>query len=143
VTTARMMGWKTRSFREKSFFHHRPLGSANHGFIGKSFAYGKKDYYLGGHPLWEVLRCTYQLMKRPYLLGGMALFAGYFSGVLTREPRVVSDDLMHFHRREQMLKLKAILRSVLTFRKIDSFGLLPVMQPNRSPYQAYSKTPVR
>src|SRR5437588_805896 len=23
VTTARMMGWKTKSFREKSFFHHR------------------------------------------------------------------------------------------------------------------------
>ena len=28
VTTARMMGWKTRSFREKSFFHYRSLGTA-------------------------------------------------------------------------------------------------------------------
>ena len=25
VTTARMMGWKTRSFREKKFFHYRRL----------------------------------------------------------------------------------------------------------------------
>ena len=28
VTTARMKGWKTESFREKSFFHLRHLGTA-------------------------------------------------------------------------------------------------------------------
>ena len=28
VTTACMMGWKTESFREKSFFHYRRLGTA-------------------------------------------------------------------------------------------------------------------
>ncbi len=28
VTTARMMGWKTKSFREKFFFHYRHLGTA-------------------------------------------------------------------------------------------------------------------
>src|SRR5438128_1618529 len=31
VTTARMMGRRTRSFREKSFFHHRSLGTAERG----------------------------------------------------------------------------------------------------------------
>src|SRR5271169_411719 len=31
VTTARMKGWKTRSFREKAFFHHRSLGTAERG----------------------------------------------------------------------------------------------------------------
>jgi glycosyltransferase involved in cell wall biosynthesis len=128
VTTARMMGWKTRSFREKCFYHHRVLGTANHSKIGKSFTYGKKDYYMGGHPLWEVFRCTYQLRKRPYVVGGVMLFAGYFTGLLKREKRVVSADLMRFHRREQMMKLKAILLSLAKFRKIDSFGLLPVAQ---------------
>jgi hypothetical protein len=32
---------------------------------------------------------------------------------------------MAFHRREQMRKLKAILRSVLTFKPIDNFTVLP------------------
>lgn len=131
VTTARMKGWKTRSFREKCFYHHRILGTANHGKAGKSFAYGKKDYYMGGHPLWEAFRCTYQLFKRPYLIGGAMLFAGYFTALLTGEKRVVTDDLMRFHRREQMLKLRAILLSLAKFRKIDSFGLLPVAQATR------------
>ncbi|WP_109484788.1 glycosyltransferase [Occallatibacter savannae] len=132
VTTARMMGWKTRSFRERCFYHHRVLGTANHNKIGKSFTYGKKDYYMGGHPLWEIFRCTYQLRKRPFVIGGVMLFAGYFTALLTGEKRVVPENLMRFHRREQMMKLKAILSSLVRFKKIDSFGLLPVSQPQRA-----------
>lgn len=132
VTTARMMGWKTRSFREMCFYHHRILGTAETGKIGKSFAYGKKDYYMGGHPLWEAVRCSYQLLKRPYVIGGVMLFVGYFSALLTGEKRIVSDDLMRFHRREQMMKLKAILLSIARFKKIDGFGLLPVAQATRT-----------
>jgi len=132
VTTARMMGWKTRSFREMCFYHHRILGTANHSKIGKSFAYGKKDYYMGGHPLWETVRCSYQLLKRPYLIGGAMLFAGYFTALLTGEKRVVSDELMRFHRREQMMKLKAILLSIARFKKVDGFGLLPVAPATRA-----------
>jgi len=132
VTTARMMGWKTRSFRERCFYHHRVLGTANHSKVGKSFTYGKKDYYMGGHPLWEVFRCTYQLRKKPFVIGGVMLCAGYFTALLKGEKRVVSDDLMRFHRREQMMKLRAILSSLARLKKIDSFGLLPVAQATRA-----------
>jgi glycosyltransferase involved in cell wall biosynthesis len=131
VNTARMIGWKTRSFREKCFYHHRTLGTASHGLIRKSFAYGKKDYYLGGHPLWEVIRCGYQSLRPPYLIGGTMLFAGYFTAMLRGEKRVVSEDLMRFHRREQLMKLKAVLSSLVKFKKVDSFGLLPVAQTTR------------
>ena len=34
---ARMMGWTTRSFREKSFFHYRTLGTAERGLLASSF----------------------------------------------------------------------------------------------------------
>jgi biofilm PGA synthesis N-glycosyltransferase PgaC len=140
VTTARMMGWKTRSFREKCFYHHRTLGTANHGRIGRNYVYGKKDYYLGGHPLWEVFRCGYQLLKRPYFVGGMALFAGYFGRLLQGEGRVISNDLMRFHRREQLVKLKAILLSTVKFKKIDSFSLLPVTHGARSENELMRKS---
>jgi hypothetical protein len=131
VKTARMMGWKTRSFREKSFYHHRVLGTAERGVLASSFAYGKKDYILGGHPLWELFRCAYRMTKRPYLVGGIALFAGYLAALLSRTERPVSDELMGFHRREQMVKLKAILVSICKFRRIDSFELMPIEQPSR------------
>jgi len=126
VTTARMIGWNTRSFREKSFLHHRPLGTADRGVIASNFAYGKKDYILGGHPLWQIFRCSYRMTKRPYVIGGVALFSGYVGGILSRAERPVSPELMRFHRREQMLKLKTILSSLCRFKKIDNFELLPV-----------------
>jgi len=131
VTTARMIGWNTRSFREKSFFHHRPLGTADRGIIAKSFAYGKKDYILGGHPLWQIFRCMYRVTKRPYVVGGAALFAGYLAAFLGRMERPVSPELMRFHRAEQMRKLKNILSSLRRLKKVDNFELLPA-EPNHA-----------
>ena len=125
VTTARMMGWKTRSFCDRSFFHHRSLGTAQRGRLASLFSYGEKDYYLGGHPLWEPFRVAYRMAKRPYVLGGLAVGSGYLWASLRRIPRPVSPELMQFHRHEQMRKLRAILRSVLAFKRIDNFRVLP------------------
>src|SRR5450432_774278 len=93
VTTARMIGWNTRSFREKSFLHHRVLGTAERGIVASNYAYGKKDYILGGHPLWQIFRCLYRSVKRPYLVGGGALLAGYTAAFLSRMERPVSPEL--------------------------------------------------
>jgi biofilm PGA synthesis N-glycosyltransferase PgaC len=124
VTTARMMGWKTRSFREKSFFHHRSLGTAERGKLASAFSYGEKDYYLGGHPLWELFRVAYRMAKRPYVLEGLAVGSGYVWASLRRIRRPVSPALMRFHRKEQMRKLRAILKSALTFKRIDNFQVM-------------------
>ena len=121
VTTARMRGWKTESFRGRCFFHHRHLGTAERSVLASSFSYGEKDYYLGGHPVWEFFRVAYQCTKRPYLLGGSALGLGYCWALVKRTPRPVSRELMAFHRKEQMTKLRAILKTVLTFKAVDSF----------------------
>ena len=125
VTTARMMGWKTRSFREKSFFHHRHLGMAERSVFAASFSYGEKDYYFGGHPVWELFRVAYRMTKRPYLIGSIVLGLGYLWAFLRQMERPVSDELMRFHRREQMLKLKIILKSILKFKRVDSFEVIP------------------
>lgn len=125
VTSARMLGWKTKSFREKSFFHYRRLGTAGRSVFAAMFSYGEKDYYLGGHPIWELSRVIYRMAKRPYLVGGVALGLGYGWAMLRREKRPVSKELMNFHRKEQMRKLKAVLKSLRTFKSVDSFKVLP------------------
>lgn len=125
VTTARMMGWKTQSFREKSFFHYRHLGTAERSVAAAMFSYGEKDYYLGGHPLWELFRVGYRMVKRPYLTGGLALGLGYGWAMVRREKRPVSKELMKFHRCEQMQKLRAVLKSIFKFKPVDSFKVLP------------------
>jgi len=134
VTTARMRSWRTRSFRERSFYHHRSLGTAQRGAVASRFAYGQRDYYIGGHPLWELFRVAYQMTRRPYAIGGLAIGAGYASACLTGMGRPVSDEFVRFHRKEQMQKLAAILKSILALKRIDSFRVVPASaEPPRRP----------
>src|SRR6266480_887580 len=119
VTTARMKGWKTRSFPEKRFHHYRTLGTAEKSNWAASFSYGEKDYYLGGSPLWQLFRVVYRSTKQP--VEGAALLSGYLWAAARRMRRPVSRELMRFHRREQMKKLRAIFRALLRFEKVDSF----------------------
>jgi glycosyltransferase involved in cell wall biosynthesis len=123
VVTARMKGWKTESFRERWFFHYRRLGTAERGVLSSLFLYGQKDYYLGGHPVWELFRALYRAAKRPFITGGLALSLGYCWAFLRRVPRPVSCELMAFHRKEQIAKLRAILKAVVRFKQIDNFTL--------------------
>jgi len=123
VTTARMNGWKTRSFREKRFIHHRPLGTAERGSLSAFYSYGQKDYCFGGSAVWEVCRVAYRMSKPPFVVGGLALGAGFLSAAIRRVERPVSPDLMRFHRREQMTKLKAIVETLALLKKLDNFTL--------------------
>ena len=123
VMTARMKGWTVTAFPEKRFHHHRAMGTAERGRVKAMFSYGQKDYYLGGSPLWQLVRSCYQTTKQPLLLGGLSLFAGYTWASLSRMPRAVSPELMRFHRAEQMRKLRAVLGSLSRFRKVDAFKL--------------------
>jgi glycosyltransferase involved in cell wall biosynthesis len=106
VTTARMKGWLTYSYDERVFLHHRKMGTAGGSELQARFHYGKKDYFLGGHPLWQVFRGTFQMAKRPYVVGGLALLAGYVWCWITAHERAVSPELMRFHRGEQMGRLR-------------------------------------
>jgi poly-beta-1,6-N-acetyl-D-glucosamine synthase len=106
VTTARMKGWKTRTFTEKVCDHHRTIGTGNTNSVGSWFRHGRKDYFLGGHPVWQIFRSVYQMRKKPYLLGGLLLLGGYSWAWVRRTDRPVSAELMAFHRSEQMDRLR-------------------------------------
>jgi glycosyltransferase involved in cell wall biosynthesis len=110
VTTARMRGWQTRTFVEKVCFHHRRIGTAGSNQFKARFHYGRKAYYVGGHPLWEFSRGIFQMGQRPFILGGLCFLTGYAWACATRMHRPVSPELMAFHRREQMARLKGIFR---------------------------------
>jgi poly-beta-1,6-N-acetyl-D-glucosamine synthase len=109
VRMARMKGWKTRSFPEKRFFHHRTMGATNCGVWRAIWNHGVKDYYLGNHPLWEIARVTYQMTTKPFFVKGVILFAGYASACLRRMERPIPRDLIHFHRQEQLQRLTSVL----------------------------------
>lgn len=113
VYAAAMKGWTTRTFTEKAFIHHRQVGTALNTIYSTRFKNGQKDYCLGGHPLWEVFRCMYQMKNRPYISGGLLMYAGYLWAFLKGAERPMTEELVLFRRREQLHRLKSIVRRVL------------------------------
>ena len=113
VTSARMKGWKTKTFVERVCHHHRRMGTASSGRLKAWFKLGRRDYYLGGHPLWQLFRGCFQMARKPYFLGGLLLLAGYWWALMTQVKRPISSELMRFHRREQMQRLRhALLKAI-------------------------------
>lgn len=113
--SARMKGWKTRTFTEKMYLHHRATGTSQQGELMSKFKDGAKDYSVGSSPVWELFRTAYQMTKRPLILGGLMTAAGYFWSLVRRVERPVSLEMVQFCRREQMGRLAALI-SGRTFR---------------------------
>ena len=106
ATTARMKGWKTRTFTEKTCFHHRKIGTGNTSAMMTWFRQGQKDYSLGNDPLWEIFRTFYQMTKKPLIIGGSFLFFGFVWARIKGVKRPISTELMQFIRAEQMQRLR-------------------------------------
>lgn len=111
VLTARMKGWHTQTFTDRVCDHHRPMSSANyqHRFTA-NVKLGQRAYRVGFHPLWQIFRSVYQMTKKPYVTGGLALSIGYFGCLLRRSERPISPELVEFQRRDQMRRLRAFFR---------------------------------
>lgn len=102
VVIARMKGWKTETFTDMVCYHHRKMGSAKNSFVTATFKSGYGDYPMGVHPLWQLFRSVYQMSRKPILLGGAVLLAGYLWAMLTRVKTPVSEEFVKFRRKEQM-----------------------------------------
>ena len=112
VLTARLKGWHTQTFIEKTSVHHRPMGSANDkGKLAADFKLGQRQYRLGFHPLWQLFRSIYQMTRRPYIAGGSALLLGYFWAMVRRVERLITAELVEFQQRDQMKRLRTFFRT--------------------------------
>jgi len=107
ILSARMKGWETRTFLERNYSHHRPMGSAEDSLLAARFKLGRKDYVLGRHPLWQLFRSVYQMTRPPVVLGGAMLLLGYTWAGVCRLKRPITAELLQFQRREQIQKLRA------------------------------------
>ncbi len=120
VRTARMKGWKVTSFHERTFFHHKPMGTGGGNIWKAWFRNGQKDYRFGNHPVWELFRVVFQMRGRPYVIGGLVMLAGFLWAAIRHVERIAPADVMAFHRAEQLGKLRTLLGLKVTTREARS-----------------------
>ena len=134
VVSARMKGWKTRTFTEKVCLHHREMGTAQRGILAAKFRLGIKDYSVGNHALWELFRVLYQMGKPPFLMAGLALGAGYAWSAMRGASRPVSNDLVVFTRSEQMQRLGRFLTDRSGAKRLRTATVSSVMPDRQVPH---------
>ena len=94
-------GWRTTSFRDLRFDHHRPLGRRDESRTRRLFEVGRATYYTGYRPSYLILRSLYKARRE---LKALAMIAGYISSAVHREPRCADPAVLAYIRREQRLR---------------------------------------
>jgi len=109
VLSARMKGWQTRTFPEKTCAHHRKQGSATRSGLAVVFNTGFKDYLLGVDPIWQLLRVAYRVPKRPFVIGAVTLLLGYLWPWMLRTPKTAPKEVIAFRRQDQRARLRELV----------------------------------
>ena len=108
--SARMHGWKTRTFPELRVMEHRRTGSAAAHPLRSRMNDGRRMYSLGYSGSFFALRCVYRAFEHPRVLGSLAALFGFVESVIRRRPILLSPEAVRFLRAEQSFKIKRLLR---------------------------------
>lgn len=104
--TARMKGYRTRLVTHLIVDHLKPRNTIHGGALKRKWQMGVRDYALGYHPLFELVKCGSRLFRdRPFLLGALAWFGGYLGATLSRRPRTLPAETIRYTRSEQLARL--------------------------------------
>jgi glycosyltransferase involved in cell wall biosynthesis len=107
---ARMHGWQVQTFPDLKVLHHRRVSSGTGGMIRTKLRHGIGHYSLGYHPVFQLVRCAYRVLDRPYVVGSLLMACGYFWAWTTRMEKAAPKDLIEYLRTEQADRLRAMFR---------------------------------
>jgi poly-beta-1,6-N-acetyl-D-glucosamine synthase len=107
AVTAQMKGWIVEAFEELDVYHHKH-GKNTRDKLREAFRAGRMFYAMGSLPLFEVLKSIKSITAKPYLLFAMTRMCGYLIPYFKRQRRPVTEEFIHFMRKEQVAQLKAV-----------------------------------
>jgi glycosyltransferase involved in cell wall biosynthesis len=104
---SRMLGWTVRSWDEPElrFLHLRPMGSSEHGILRGRMRHGFGQYFMGTGPAFMTASAIFRMTRRPWIIGGLAMWWGYVSSFLNGKPRYDDPEFRRFVRRYQWSSL--------------------------------------
>ena len=86
------------------------IGTVERSVYEARFKSGVTEYMVGFRFPYHLLRAFSRVFERPYVVGTALILAGYTWALLSRQPRVVPDEIAGFIRREQLVRLASRLR---------------------------------
>jgi len=109
---ARMLGYDTVLYTDLIVEHLKPRNVSQGSPIKRVWNFGIREYALGYHPYFEILKCIDRINERPFLIGSIIRLLAYILGRFLVRERVVPEDLIKFLRNEQLQRIKEIFTIV-------------------------------
>ena len=103
----RMRGWKAMSINEEDLrvIHLRRMGSSDNGLWTGRLRWGKGKYFMGSTWYYMIAVSLYRMCEKPYIIGGVGIFIGYFKALFQREKRYNNPRYMKFFRQFELESL--------------------------------------
>jgi glycosyltransferase involved in cell wall biosynthesis len=98
---ARARGWKTRTFTDLSFRHHRTEGQHDRSTWAHWLANGDTTHFMAYRPWYLLVRTLHHMRRDP---AAFALLLGYASAALRRSPRLADPRAREVLRRDQRFR---------------------------------------
>lgn len=95
---ANLAGWRTATFKDLPFFHHRPEGVRDGAAFRARVNQGRASYYMGYRPTYLLLRSAFTLRRDRAALG---LMWGYVLEAASRRPRCPDPSVRQYIRAQQ------------------------------------------
>ena len=98
---ANVRGWRTATFEELPFRHHRREGQRDGSGWQARLNQGRAAHYLGYRPWYLVLRALWNARREP---SSLAMVGGYALGALRREPQNPDPEARAYLRGQQSVR---------------------------------------
>lgn len=102
----RKNGWKVKSFDHLWLEHHRLTGTGGRNIWKSKFKEGIIAYYVGYHPIFQIIKSIYRFKERPFILGGLLTILGFTWTSIKAPNKMVPQDFIDFLRHEQLRRIK-------------------------------------
>lgn len=104
--SARMRGWKIKTFEEYMVLHHRKTGSVGENIFQINLHLGKRDFHRGLIPIAQFTKSINRVFEKPIIIGSLLQFLGYWASKLKREKLILDQSLIRFIKEEQKRRIK-------------------------------------
>jgi glycosyltransferase involved in cell wall biosynthesis len=102
---ARANGFRTATFPDLRMEHLKPRNISQGNIASRYWQLGIREYALGYHPLFEMLKCLSRSLLSPVIIGSSVRFTAFFWCHLVRRKRMIDHKLINMIQDEQLSRI--------------------------------------
>lgn len=102
---ARANGFRTATFPDLRMEHLKPRNISQGNIVTRYWQLGIREYALGYHPLFEILKCLSRSLLSPVIIGSSTRLAAFAWCYITRRKRTIDSKLINMIQNEQLRRI--------------------------------------